>query len=298
MTPDRLVIVANPRAGRDRAGRELPALIRALDRVDADYEIRATSSPGHATELAATAASDGAGTVVAVGGDGTVNEVVNGLMSVDPDGRPRLGVVAAGSGADFARTFELPEHIDDPLRSVMGSTRPIDVGRIEFADGSVRHFANIANVGLAASVVERAERLPRRLGKARYVVALWPVLAGYERCAISVSADGEHHRAIAHNLLIANGRYAGGNMHFSPHSEPDDGTFDLQMNTGPKRQAVTLVPKIFRGTHLPNRRILQVSGTRFEIDAERTLRVEADGELLGATPVTITVVPAALDILV
>jgi YegS/Rv2252/BmrU family lipid kinase len=294
---DRLVIIANPRAGMDRAGRELPALIEALEARSVDYEIRATNHQGHATELATEASRDGVGTVVAVGGDGTVNEVVNGLM-VAGEHRPRLGVVAAGSGADFARSFDLPNHIDASLRGVIGTTTSIDVGRLEFPDGTTRYFANIANVGLAAATVERAERLPRRLGKARYVMALWPVLAAYELCEISITTAEGTTSETAANLLIANGRFAGGNMRFSPHSDPTDGVFDCQMNIGPKRQAVTLVPKIFRGTHLPNRRIVQLSGSTFEIDAERELLVEADGELIGRTPVTVSVIPGAIELVI
>jgi diacylglycerol kinase (ATP) len=295
--PGPIALVVNPRAGMNRAGRELPPLMAALDSAGHDYEVRTTKHQGHASELAVEAAQAGAAVVVAIGGDGTVNEVVNGLMNVDPGNRPRLGVVAAGSGADFARTFDLPEHTGGSLAGVVGSSTPIDVGLMEFSDGSRRHFVNIANVGLAAATVERAERLPRRLGKARYVVALWPVLAGYTKCHISVTVDGIEHSKVAHNLLLANGRFAGGGMRFSPHSDPTDGVFDGQMNVGPKRQAVTLVPKIFKGSHLPNDRILQLSGQRFVVEAERTLIVEADGELIGETPVTMTVIPGAIDLI-
>ena len=294
----RVALIVNPRAGKDRAGRELPTLTAALDSAGTSYEISMTEHPGHAVDLARQLATAGASTVVAVGGDGTVNEVVNGLMKVDAAVRPSLGVVAAGSGADFARTFDLPEHADSMLRGVVGTSRTIDVGHMAFGDGSTRHFANIANIGLAAATVERAERLPRRLGKARYVLALWPVLARYAKCQISVSVDGEPHAEMAYNLLLANGMYAGGGMHFSPHSDPSDGRLDGQMNIGPKRQAVTLVPKIFRGTHLPDERILQLSGAEFVIDAERPLMVEADGELIGQTPVTISVIPDAVALIV
>ncbi len=291
-----IALIVNPRAGMNRAGRELPTLMAALDATNSDYEVHATKHPGHASELAVIAAAAGATTVVAVGGDGTVNEVVNGIMQTDPEARPNLGVVAAGSGADFARSFDLPEHTDADLKGVIGATRRIDVGHMEFGDRSGHHFVNIANIGLAAATVERAERLPRRLGKARYIVAFWPVLARYSKCEISVNVDGTHYSENAHNLLLANGRYAGGGMNFSPHSDPADGRLDAQMNIGPKRQAVSLIPKIYRGKHLPDARILQVSGSRFEIDAERPLMVEADGELLGETPVTITVVADALAI--
>ena len=296
--PGSVALIINPRAGKNRAGRELPTLMDALDAADAAYEIHTTKHRGHATELAAHAATAGASTVVAVGGDGTVNEVVNGLMTLDEESRPRLGVVAAGSGADFARSFDLPEHTNTLLRGVIGGTRSVDIGRMDFDDGTTRFFANITNMGLAAATVERAERLPRGLGKARYIVAFWPVMARYSKCQITVMVDGKPFSENAHNLLLANGRYAGGGMHFSPHSDPSDGLFDAQMNIGPKRQAITLIPKIYRGSHLPDKRILQVSGARFEIGAERPLIVEADGELMGHTPVTITVAPGALQMVV
>lgn len=293
-----IALIVNPRAGKNRAGRELPTLMKALDVAGATYEIHTTKHRNHAAELAIEAATAGASTVVAVGGDGTVNEVVNGLMSIDAESRPRFGVVAAGSGADFVRSFDLPEHTNTLARGIIGDTRPIDIGLMEFEDGSPRFFANLANIGLAAATVERAERLPRGLGKARYIVAFWPVLARYSKCQITVVVNGERFSEDAHNLLLANGRYAGGGMHFSPHSDPSDGLFDAQMNIGPKRQAVTLIPKIYRGKHLPDKRILQVSGAQFEIDAERPLIVEADGELLGHTPVKVTVVPGALQLVV
>jgi YegS/Rv2252/BmrU family lipid kinase len=295
-------LVVNPHAGRGRAGKELGALTSLLAERGIEHVVHPTGHGGHATELAVQAARAGAGTVVAVGGDGTVNEVVNGLMALDEINRPALGVVVAGSGADFARTFELPQHIGDGLAGVVGEARPIDVGRIEVetTDGTItRHFANIANVGLAAATVERAERLPRWLGKARYIIAFWPVLVRYRPEEMALIVDGEAHGLTAHNLLVANARFAGGGMHFSPHSKPDDGVFDVQMNVGPKRQAFTLVPRIFRGSHLPDDRIYQASGRRITLEALTPQQVEADGELIGVSDrVTFTVVPEALRLVV
>lgn len=212
-------LVVNPRAGRGRAGKELGTLTSLLADRGVEHVVHPTQHTGHAAELTVQAARAGAGTVVAVGGDGTVNEVVNGLMALDEINRPALGVVVAGSGADFARTFGLPQHIGDGLAGVVGQTQPIDIGRIELeaAEGPiVRHFANIANVGIAAATVERAERLPRWLGKLRYLVAFWPVLARYQPEEMTLTVDGERSALTAHNLLVANARYAGGGMHFSP----------------------------------------------------------------------------------
>lgn len=295
-------LVVNPRAGRGRAGKELGRLTSLLAEAGVEHVIHPTTEEGHAAHLTVDAARAGAGTVVAVGGDGTVNEVVNGLMALDEINRPALGVVVAGSGADFARTFGLPQHIGDGLGGVVGETRPLDVGRMELNTPSgtvVRHFANIANVGIAAATVARAERLPRWLGKSRYIVAFWPVLARYEPEEMRLTVDGATTTLTAHNLLVANARFAGGGMHFSPHSSTEDGLLDLQMNIGPKRQAFTLMPKIFRGSHLPDDRIHQASGRRIVLEASSPQQVEADGELIGETTrVSFAVVPAALRLVV
>lgn len=298
---DLVALVVNPKAGRGRSGKELPRLLDQLDRAAVSYRVSSTQGPGHATELATEAAAGGAATVVAVGGDGTVNEVVNGLMTVEPGGRPSLGVVAAGSGADFARTFDLPADTGESLRGVIGATRPIDVGLIACNGSSgsrERYFVNIANIGIAAATVARAERLPRSLGGARYIVAFWPVLARYRPEPMTLTVDGAAATFTAHNLLVANGRYAGGGMHFSPDSEPGDGVFDVQLNIGPKRQAFTLIPKIYRGKHLPDERILQASGREITLAADTPQPVEADGELIGTSPVRISVVPGAVEMVV
>jgi YegS/Rv2252/BmrU family lipid kinase len=295
-------LVANPRAGRGRAGKELERLTAVLDSAGVAHAVVTTERSGHAAELAVDAARGGAHTVVAVGGDGTVNEVVNGLMALDEINRPALGVVAAGSGADFARSFGLPQHIGTSLAGVVGDRVSIDVGRIELSTekGSVvRHFVNIANVGIAAATVARAARLPRWLGKSRYIVAFWPVLAGFVPEKMILTVDGTATTLTAHNLLVANARFAGGGMNFSPHSEPDDGRLDVQMNVGPKRQAFTLMPKIYRGSHLPDERIFQASGQRIVLTAQSPQQVEADGESIGVgAHVTFQVVPGALDLVI
>jgi diacylglycerol kinase (ATP) len=300
VTRSSVALVVNGRAGRGRVSRAIPRLVRLLDAGAVEAVVLETAGPGHATDLARRAAHDGAATVVAVGGDGTVNEVVNGLL--DGNGSPigaRLGVVAAGSGCDFARTFGLPGNVDSGLQGIVGPTRPLDVGRIECAgpDGPmVRYFVNVAEAGMAAATVERAERLPRWLGRARYMVAFWPTLLRYRPTLLSVATPAGTHTGVAHNVIVANARFFGGGMRVSPGSDPADGVVDVQVNVGPKVQALTLIPKMFRGTHLPNRRIIELHGSRVTIDSDTPVLVEADGELVGTTPATITVLPGALQL--
>jgi diacylglycerol kinase (ATP) len=295
-----IVLVVNPRAGRNRVARELPRLLRLLASMGVDADVRQTQAEGHATALARAAALSGARTVVAVGGDGTINEVVNGLL--DGDGSalgPSLGVVAAGSGCDFARSFELPRHVDSDLRGIAGPTVRLDVGRLECRGTSgtvIRHFVNVAEAGMAASTVALAERLPRWLGRSRYLVAFWPTLARYRPTRMTVATAGGRHEGVAHNALVANARFFGGGMHISPGSNPTDGSFEVQVNVGPKRQALTLLPRIYRGRHLPDERIVQLAGDAVSIDSDTPVPVEADGELVGTTPLRVTVLPGALEL--
>lgn len=296
--PIAVALVVNPAAGRGRVGRELSGLLDRLGAAGVDHTVLESQWPGHTVELAAAAAREGFDVVAAVGGDGTVNEVVNGLVSGDrPVSASALGVVAAGSGADFARSFDLPKHTADVRTGVFDERRPLDVGRIEL-DGPTgrvtRYFVNVAEAGLGAAVVARAERLPRGLGRSRYLIAFWPTLARFDPCVIRVSANGASIEEEAHNVVVANARYFGGGMHISPHSDPADGELDVQVSVGPKRQAFTLIPKVYRGRHLPDDRILEMAGSTITVDADRPLAVEADGEMVGSTPATFSVLPGLL----
>ena len=281
--------------------RELPRLLEVLTSAGIGAEVLATTHRGHAIELARRAALDGFDTVVAVGGDGTVNEVVNGLLRDDrPVSNTALGVVAAGSGADFARTFDLPPHVDHALAGIAGRSRRLDIGRIDCmtADGTplTRYFANAAEAGMAAATVERAERLPRWLGRSRYLVAFWPSLVAFDPVTMTVTTPNDTRQVDAHNILVANGRFIGGGMHISPHSNPSDGSFDVQVNIGPKRLAFTLIPQIYRGTDLPDQRILEMSGSTVSVEADTPIPIEADGEMVGVTPATFTVLPGILEL--
>jgi diacylglycerol kinase (ATP) len=300
MASPHVALVVNPRAGRGRVGRELPRLMALVQERGGHPEILLTTHPGHAVELARGAARAGADAIVAVGGDGTVNEVVNGMVVDDaPVGHASLGVVAAGSGCDFARTFGLPSHVDDDLAALDGPTRPLDVVRVESSgpDGPLtRYFVNVAEAGLGAATVQRADGYPRWMGRSRYVVAFWPSLASFRPVEVTITGETSSYRGRAHTAILTNARFFGGGMHIAPHSDPGDGRLDAQVNIGPKRQALTLIPKLFRGTHLPNPRIVQLSSPSFTVDTDRPIPVEADGEMAGETPARFTVLPGLLEL--
>jgi diacylglycerol kinase (ATP) len=295
-----LVLIANPRSGRGRVGEELPEVERQLNAQGLQYRIVATEGPGHATEAAREALRAGERFLVAAGGDGTVQEVVNGMLE---DDRPVvdeavLGVIAAGSGCDFVRTFGLPGDASRSVRHLAGERLfAIDVARVEYRDGerpTVRYSPNIAEVGLGGAVVARAHRLPRWIGRSRYFLGFWLSLGGFRPSELEVRVDRKTYSGRANNVVIANCQFYGGGMKISPRSYPGDGYLDVQISTGPKSEAFTLIPKIYRGEHVPHPHIREFRGRVVTVNADRPLPVEADGEVLGTTPATFTVVPQAI----
>jgi diacylglycerol kinase (ATP) len=295
-----LVLIANPHSGRGRVGQELPEVERQLNALGLRYRIVETEGPGHASRAAREALDGGERFIVAAGGDGTIQEVVNGMID---DDRPVvdeavLGVIAAGSGCDFVRTFGLPGDSTRSVRHLAGDRLfPIDAARIDYRDGerrAVRYCPNIAEAGLGGAVVARAERLPRWIGRTRYFLGFWLSLARFRPAELEVRVDRKEFSGRANNIVVANCQFYGGGMKISPRSYPGDGLLDVQISTGPKSDAFTLIPKIYRGEHVPHPHIKEYRGRVITVDAERPLQVEADGEVLGTTPATFTVLPQVL----
>jgi len=297
-----LVVIANPRSGRGRVAQELPELERQLISRKLGYRIVQTEGPGHATDIAREALLGGERFLVAVGGDGTVQEVVNGMVE---DDRPLaegsvLGVVAAGSGCDFVRTFGLPQDVPRAVHHLEGERLyAIDLARVDYTEDGrtvTRYVPNIAECGLGGAVVRRAERLPRWLGRSRYFWAFWLSMRGYRAGHISVRADRKSWEGRASNVVIANGQFYGGGMKISPRSYPGDGLLDIQISTGPKSEAFTMIPKVYRGEHVPHPHIKEMRGKSITVEADRPLPIEGDGEVLGTTPATFTVIPEVVSL--
>ncbi|MDP9224895.1 MAG: diacylglycerol kinase family lipid kinase, partial [Actinomycetota bacterium] len=277
-----------------------PEVRRHLDARELEYEIAYTEYPGHASELARRAPERGINFLVAVGGDGTVHEVVNGLIENDHavSTDAVLGIIGSGTGADFIRTFGIPSlpghavaHLDGP------GAFPIDIGKVTFAqDGgtATRYFANIAEVGFGASVVERSGRLPRWLGPTRYVVAFWLTIRKRKMAQVVVDLVDRSYEGPMNNLVVANGQFFGGGMRIAPKAAPTDGVLDIQIEHAGKRESIATLPQVFRGEHVPHRDIFEAKRVRASIQSDDPLRIEADGELLGYTPASFEVLRDAI----
>lgn len=296
----KLTVIVNPHAGRRRVEREIPELERNLRSKRLDYVLLRTEGPGDATRFAREALEGGGRFVVAAGGDGTVNEVVNGMLDAEgkPVGEdPVLGVVAAGSGSDFVRTFGLPGDATRACSHLTGdNTYPLDVGKITYAapggGTETRYFVNVAEAGLGAAVAARADRMSPRFGQAKYFVGFWLTLPRFKLADVRVRADRKTYEGPAYMIVVGNGQYYGGGMKVSPRSYPGDGVLDGVVFKGPKSDAFTMIPKIYRGEHVPHPHIEELRvKSEFVVEADRPLPIEADGEVLGNTPATFAVIP-------
>ena len=292
------LIIANPKAGR---GRAVQVLHQALAGTGIEAEVVPTKSPGHGIELAQVARKDGVPLVVAAGGDGTVHEVVNGLLREGPGTDvPALGVVPLGSGCDYAKTFDIPSDVEAALARIATSDpQPVDVAHVTYhtdAGEQTRYFANIAEVGIGGSCVARAARLPRVLGPAMYGVAFLLTLPTFKRLAATIAMDDRTYEGPLTDLVVAIGRVFGGGMRVTPNADPSDGLFDVQVHFGTKVDYVRGLPKVYKGTHIPHPRIREERAATVRIECEPYGLIEADGEVLGHTPAAFRVLPAALQL--
>ena len=241
----------------------------------------------------------GATLLVAVGGDGTVNEVANGLVGA---ANAELAVLSRGTGGDFARTFGIPSKLEDAVRVALeGRTRTIDVGRATYrawdGDPGESHFANIGSAGMSGAVAKRTNEatVAPLGGKVAYLWSTIVVFAGWRNTAVTVTVDGTTRSGPMFEVIVANCRYLAGGMKICPDAEPDDGLFDVLLigDVGKLDLALTM-PKIYRGTHLPHPKAELLRGASVTIEAAEPLPVELDGEQPGTTPVRFDVVPGAL----
>jgi YegS/Rv2252/BmrU family lipid kinase len=294
-----LAVIVNPHAGKRHVGEEIPELERTLRARNLPYRLLLTEGRGDATRFARESLDAGLRFLVAVGGDGTVHEVVNGML--DPSGAPLvadavLGVVAAGSGCDFIRTFGLPGDATRACLHLTGdNTYPLDVGQITYTTvgggSDERYFVNVAEAGLGAAVAARAQRMSPRLGQSKYFLGFWLEMPRFKLANVRVQADRKTYEGPAYLVVIGNAQYYGGGMKISPRSYPGDAVLDVLIFKGPKSDSFTMLPKIYRGEHLPHDHVEEFRVKReLTIEADRPLPIEADGEVLGNTPATFRVI--------
>ena len=291
-----LLLVVNPRSAGGATGRRWQEIESRLRRqIGVPFDVVFTQHASHATLLAREGASR-YDCVVAVGGDGTINEVVNGLVDERGPLRPelRLGIIPRGTGADFVRTIGIPHDLEGAAaRLAQGNVREVDIAKVSFHDFSgrdtVRFFINEGEIGLGAATCQAVNRSSKRLGpRLTYVWCTLVAMARYRARWVTLTLDGEEPRRIRlSNAWLANGQYSGSGIHMAPRARPDDGLLDVVAlaQAGPIQSAARL-RKLRSGAFVDQPGVTYTTARRIEAHSEHTVLIEVDGEPIGTLPAT------------
>jgi YegS/Rv2252/BmrU family lipid kinase len=298
---DAWLAIVNPASGSSRSGQQWPRVAEALGNAGVAIDTVLTAGPGDGCAVARRAVIEGRRRILAVGGDGSVNDVVNGVMTIPrpPDDLVTLAPIPLGTGNDWARSLGMPR---DPaaLAATIAADETFlhDVGLLEFAPDASgrprRHwFINIAGAGFDSHVIERLPtHVPTRFA---YLRGALTELARYRAPQFHVTADSG---SVDERLLltfVANGQYCGNRMHVAPHARLDDGRFEVIAIRGVSLlKALFKLPKLYRGELQGDPLLWEAHGARIRIETDRTEAVQADGQVVGHTPVEISVQPLAL----
>jgi YegS/Rv2252/BmrU family lipid kinase len=292
-----VAFLVNPASGNGATGRRWPELARRASALGLEGETFFSERPGHLIELARAAVDSGARLVVAVGGDGTLNEVVNGVAGRDVD----LATIPLGTGMDFGRTYGIPKKFDDAVRvALSGDVRTIDAGRVTYrtwaGETAERYFANVSSVGMSGAVAQRANGMSKALGgKVTFFYVLTRVFLEWQNTEVTVRLDDTERHGRMHDVIVANGVWHGGGMKLAPDAAPDDGQFDVVLiGDVSKADFLTTAPKIYKGRHVHHPKVEVLRSKRVEVDAPVQLPIELEGEQVGTTPATFEIAPGAL----
>lgn len=313
MSASRPLVIVNPKAGSGKAAK-LDDQLKVIEETLSGVEIAFTERPRHATEIAERAATEGRAVVVAFGGDGSIHEVVNGLMKARDAGHAgtALGVIGRGTGSDFNKTLGIEARLDRFLAVIAaGHTRPIDVGRLRFAGPSgteTAYFMNILSAGMGGLVDRYVhETAGWAGGRAGYFLASTRALiesrVGVLKARIELDGETREETFQTRQISICNGRYFGSGMHVAPMAKLDDGVFDVvDMGSASRLKFALSSSAVYSGAHLKNPDVKHFRCQKLSLEilnerARPVFLLDVDGEPLGGLPLEVELVPNALPVL-
>jgi len=297
-------LIVNPAAGAGRTAKKWPYIKELLKHIGYHFEHDITEAPGHAIELAKSAVSKGYKLVVSVGGDGTINEIVNGIYAAGGMKDIELGIIGTGTGSDYIRTIGISRHYQESCHHLMNPMKKsVDLGLVEFINNgqtTKRIFANFAGLGFDAEVVKTTTKKYKNLGgKPAYLMGLLSTFATYNNRNIHITLNGQTEDRKVCTIVMSNGKYGGGSMLIAPEADPSDGLFDvLIIGDVSKLDLLWSLPRIYRGTHLTHPKVTLKRTKEVTISSDTKMSIQADGDLIGEAPARFVVLPSALNILV
>ena len=300
------VFIINPKAGSGRSGSRWPAVMSLAKKHLGLFQVMRTSGPGDAVNFAKEAVCKGAGLVVCVGGDGTLNEVINGIMSHGPSVREGVcvGYIPCGTGLDFIRTVPIPKKLEQAVEVIKNkNTRLIDIGKISYRDHSgkaaCRYFHNVVSFGLGGEVDIKINDSRKLFGTASFFRAAFMAVLRYGKKKVYIKVD--HHlegEAVIWNVVVGNGRYHGAGMKVAPEAKIDDGIFHVTILGNMNLiEAFCKFPKLYTG-NFKVRKIQQTVGKMIHAASEQKVLIDLDGECPGTLPAIMEMVPKAINLVV
>jgi diacylglycerol kinase (ATP) len=304
VTSKKIVFIVNPNAAMGSTLREWPQMEKmAKDRLGI-FQTLLTTGPGDATMLTRTALQKGVELVVCVGGDGTLNEVVNGFMGKNGPIQPEamVGFIPRGTGCDFIKTVPIPVELNRAMDAIIAShTRSIDLGRLKYMDHhgypSSRYFHNITSFGLGGEVDERVNRTTKIFGG--FISFIWATLISiliYNKKRIHLTVDNCFNQSVMiWNVVVANGQYHGGGMWVAPEAKVDDGIFHVTVIGDFSLPGVFWnLPKLYNGKLVGLKKVKTFMGKKVEASSDQQVLLDVDGEQPGQLPVVIDIVSKAV----
>jgi len=299
------LIIVNPNAGHEKGKKDWAVIAGLLEKYNIGYKAQFTLTRRHAIVLTQAGIRDGYRKIVAVGGDGTMNEIVNGIFTQDicMTTEIALGMITVGTGNDWGKLFGIPTDYEEAVRIIHDyKIRLQDAGIVYFYHGTTRearYFINIAGIGFDAVVVKRTniQKDKGHRGKAIYFLNLLRSLLVYRHTVTSVEIDGHKIQDDIFTISIGIGRFSGGGMMQTPNAIPDDGLFDITIIRKIRKGDVIMSLKmLYDGTILNHPKINGFTGKDILIDSDPLIHLEADGESLGHSPIEFKIIPKSINI--
>ncbi len=305
MTDKKWIAIVNPNAGAGKCGRDWPKIKILLDKYNVSYDAFFTRRRLHAMVITRQKIREGYRKVLVVGGDGTMNETINGLFSekdlITTD--ITLGMIPVGTGNDWARMFGISFKYEKAIKTLLkGKTFVQDAGRVIFTRKEkkvFRYFINIAGLGFDAMVTRKSNDLKER-GKSSKLLYFWNIftgMLGYKHTSAHINVDGMDHEFDIFSMNIGICQYSGGGMRQVPEAVPDDGIFDMTIIKKIGRfQILRSIPWLYNGKITRHPKVVSMNGKNIRVNSKNTIFLETDGESLGHTPFEFEIIPQSLKI--
>ena len=297
--------IVNPNAGNGKGLKDWDLIAGFMKKENLSVNAKFTKAKGHAILLTQNGLKEGCRNIITVGGDGTLNEVMNGIFTDHSSYALEtcLALIPVGTGNDWGRMFGIPTDHEKAVRIIADGKQMVhDVGIVTYFDGEEkkkRYFINIAGLGFESVVVKRTNFQKDRghSGKAIYFYNLLMSLLSYKNTRAEIIVDGNKTTADVFSVNVGNGRYCGGGMRQTPDALPDDGLLDVTVINGvSKFEIIRSLKMLYDGTILSHPKIDGYKCRNLKVTSDSLLFVEADGESLGHTPAEFSIIPSAINI--